>query len=171
MDMIPVNYSDALFVAANMREWDRKEIYATRWNDDPSDIATDCCYMGDFGWVACEPEPIAVVGAGPMHPGVWGVHMFATDNFSKIAISLTKFVRRVIIPSLAATGAHRAECKSMEGHEDAQKWLEFLGAERESTLAEYGRNGEDFHIYTWRKHNVFRRSQHPERQLRRDRAA
>lgn len=150
----PVTYDEALFVAKNMREWDKKEIYATRWNDDPSDVAQDCVWLGEFGWIASDPEPIAVIGAGPCHPGVWNVHMFATDNFSKIAISLTKFVKRVIIPSLAASGAHRVECKSMDGHEDAQRWLEFLGAQRESTLPEYGREAEDFHLYVWRRDNV-----------------
>jgi len=82
---------------------------------------------------------------------VWNVHMFATDNFSKIAISLTKFVKNVIVPSLTAIGSHRVECKSMDGHEDAHKWLEFLGAHRESTLSEFGKDNEDFHLYVWRR--------------------
>ena len=151
MEMLPVNFNDALFVATNMREWDKKEIYATRWTDDPSDIAQDCVNLGEFGWIAHDPEPIALVGAVPCHPGVWNVHMFATDNFSKIAISLTKFVKNVIVPSLTAIGSHRVECKSMDGHEDAHKWLEFLGAHRESTLSEYGKENEDFHLYVWRR--------------------
>jgi hypothetical protein len=149
MRLLPLTYDDALYVATNMRDWDKREIYATRWNNDPADVAGDCCMAGAFGWVAYDDEPIAVLGAVPLHPGVWGVYMFATDNFAKIAISLTKYVRRVMMPSLTATGAHRAECKSIEGHDTAQRWLEFLGANRESTLSGYGREGEDFHLYAW----------------------
>lgn len=149
MRMSKVNYNDALYVAANMREWDKKEIYATRWNDDPSEVASDCVGCGDFVWTAALNEPIAIIGASPLRPGVWQVFMFATDNFSKIALSLTKFAKRVIIPALRSSGAHRIECKSMEGHIDAQNWLEFFGANKESTLTNYGRNQEDFHQYTY----------------------
>ena len=48
-------------------------------------------------------------------------------------------------------GAHRLECRSMEGHVEAQRWLETIGATREATLHGYGREGEDFHVYTWEK--------------------
>jgi len=149
MELHPVNYIDALFVATNMRDWDKTEIYATRWNDDPADIATDSCECGDFAWIAYNPEPVAIIGAVPIHPGVWSVFMFATDKFSNIAISLTKYAKRVIIPSLANAGAHRLECKSMEGHTVAQKWLEFIGARPETVLENYGRNGEDFILYKY----------------------
>ncbi|MEP3248041.1 MAG: hypothetical protein ABJN40_06020 [Sneathiella sp.] len=149
MDLGPVNYSDALFIAKNMREWDRKEIYASRWNDDPHELAAECLSIGGFSWIAYDPEPIAIIGAVPLRPGVWNVFMFATDKFSKIAISLTKFAKNVMMPSLIAAGAHRGECQSMAGHDDAHNWLEFLGAKRESTSEGYGRGREDFHTYIW----------------------
>ncbi len=150
-----MNPLDALHVATHMRDWDRKEIFATRWNDDVNDLAEDCCMVGSFAWVVYgETEPVALVGAHPVHPGVWGVWMFATDNFHQVSISLTKFVKRVMIPALVKAGAHRAECKSMEGHEEAHKWLEFLGAKRESTLKEFGKDGQDFHTYVWRREDV-----------------
>lgn len=149
MDLRPVTYQDALAVASNMRESDRREIFAGRWNDDPEELAADCLCFGSFGWIACEPHPIAVVGAAPLHPGVWSVYMFAGNDFLKIKLSLTKFVKRVMIPSLVEVGAHRAECHSIDGHVEAHRWLEFLGATRESTRRRFGRNGEDFHCYVW----------------------
>ena len=157
MDLEPITLSGARHVATNMREWDRREIYAGRWADDPERLAVDCTLYGAFGWLAlASSTPIAVVGATPVHPGVWNVFMFATDDFRLISISLTKFVARVMIPALVQTGAHRAECKSMEGHVDAHRWLEFLGAEREATHHEYGRGKETFHTYVWRHRNVHR---------------
>jgi len=156
MHLTTVTYDAALHVAANMREWDKKEIYAVRWTDDPKEIARDCAAYGRFGWIAWHGgEPVAVVGAVPVHPGVWSVYMFATDCFRQIAISLTKFVRRVIIPALVDTGAHRAECASMEGHAEAHRWLELLGATREgSPMMEYGKDGENFIRFVWRRESV-----------------
>lgn len=146
-----LNYNDLYTVAENMREWDKREIYATRWNDDPSELANDAMSSYEFGWLAfLEERPIAAIGAMPIHPKVWGVWMFATDEFPKIGLGLSRFVVRRIKPALQEV-AHRAECKSMEGHVEAQKWLEFIGFRRESTLPGYGREGESFHVYSWVK--------------------
>src|SRR3546814_12825662 len=83
-----------------------------------------------------------------MHPGVWSVLLFATDEFHKIRLSLTKHVKRVMIPALVEVGAHRAECHSMEGHAEAHAWLELLGAEREGVRPRFGKNGEDFECFS-----------------------
>jgi len=147
----PVTYESALFVAERMREWDHREIYATRWTEDPRVVAMDCAGAGSFSWCAGLEKPIAVIGAIPTWPGVWSVFMFATDDFRRISFSLTKFVKRVMIPALRQTGAHRAECCSIEGHEIAHRWLELLGAKQEGpTIEDYGRNRESFRRYVWR---------------------
>src|SRR3990167_3144441 len=151
MNLLPVTFARALHVAENMREWDKKEIYATRWHDSAEGLARDCVRCGAFGWIAAKDDvPIAAVGAVPVHPGVWSVFMFATDDFQQISLSLTKFVIRVIIPALKATGAHRAECLSMAGHDDAHRWLEVLGARQEGPpVAGWGKGGEDFVRFVW----------------------
>lgn len=141
----------ALHVIERMRAWDRREIFATR--SDDSDAAFLCAVLatGDVSWIAGEgEEPIAVFGCAPVWPGVWSMWFLATDELSKIGLSVTKFVMRRIIPGLFERGAHRLECRSMEGHGDAHRWLETLGAHRESTLREYGRSREDFRVYVWR---------------------
>src|SRR3546814_8852990 len=75
-----------------------------------------------------------------MWPGVWSMFMFATNEISNIGLGLTKFVARRMIPGLLDQGAHRLEARSMDGHVDAQSWLETFGAAREATL--YGRSEE-----------------------------
>ena len=149
MILAPLTFEDVLYVAERMRPWDKKEIYATRWNEDPAELARQCCATGDFGWVAGIERPIAAVGAVPVHPNVWSVWCFATDEFPRIALSLTRYVKKAMIPALVESGAHRAACASIEGHTDAQKWLELLGARRECTHRALGKNGEDFHVYVW----------------------
>ena len=152
MNLSDITYDSALHVARNMREWDRKEIYATRWNESAEELASDVSAYGRFGWIAGTTEPIAAVGAVPSWPGVWSVFMFATNDFRQIRFSLTSFVRRVIIPSLRDAGAHRAECASHIGHEEAHRWLELLGAHREGEpMREYGKDGSDFVRYVWRR--------------------
>jgi hypothetical protein len=148
MTLTELQLDSVLYVAENMREWDKKEVYAGRWTDDPYDLSADICSIGGVSFVAGHSdEPIAVVGAIPVHPTLWSVFMFATDKFPEIGMSLTKFLKRTYIPGIFNAGALRGECRSMEGHTQAQEWLECLGAVREATLPMVGKNGETFHIY------------------------
>lgn len=138
-----------LEVAHNMREWDRREIFATRTDDDCDLLAEAALGCGEISWVAGLDRPIAAFGCAPMWHGVWSMWLFATDEFGRIGISVTKLITRTIVPMMIDAGAHRLEARSMEGHTDAQRWLEVIGAKREASLSRYGRDGQDFHIYTW----------------------
>jgi hypothetical protein len=150
--IVPGDRDALIHICANMREWDRREIYATRWNDDPAALADECLSAGDFAYIFGTDEPIGIIGAVPLWPGVWSVFLFGTDNVKHVGLPLTKWVKRVMMPTLIEDmGCHRAECRSIEGHTDAQSWLEHLGVRRESSLPGYGRNGEDFWVYAWRR--------------------
>lgn len=149
-DVLPAALNDVAEVARNMREWDKREIYATRWEADPQALARDCMSSGDFAYTFWyEGAPIAAMGLIPMHPGVWNAWMFATDEFPKIGLMVTKFAKRVLFPSLLGQRAHRIFALSMVGHEDAQRWLVSLGAKPEARLANYGKGREDFVVYAW----------------------
>ena len=151
MELIPLNYGNLLYIAKNMRAADKEELYATRWNEDPVELTQDGMAIPNMSWIAVhDGEPIAAFGAIPIHPRVWSVWMFATDKWPKVALGVTKFIKRKLIPDLKSTGALRAECKSHFRHSVAHKWLEMLGATKESTLENYGKNGEDFYLYKWR---------------------
>lgn len=140
-------------VIANMREWDRKEIFATRLDSDTGEgLLDDVFRTGPVSWLAWhEGTPVAAYGCSPLWRGVWSMWMFATDDFHKIGLGMTKMVTRAIVPMLWEHGAHRLECKSMEGHVEAHRWLEVIGARREATHPLYGRDGETFHTYVWEK--------------------
>jgi len=151
MKLAKLNDSDLLFVAVNMREEDEREIFATRWSKNPSNLCDTIMSYGNFGWVAGsdEGEPIAAFGAMPTWNGVWQVWMFATPRWKEVSYGVTKFIKRVMIPALEDSGLHRAECRSIEGHTTAHRWLESLGATKESECKHYGSNGEKFYIYCW----------------------
>lgn len=144
-----LNLADLTAIAENMRLWDRAEIFATRWDNSPENLARDAMASYEFGWIAYHKDhPVCAIGGIPTHPGVWSVWMFATPEFDKIKVSLTKFAVRQLKPVLMDV-AHRVECRSMEGHQDAQKWLEFLGMSQEAVIPKYGRNGETFFLYSF----------------------
>ena len=152
MELARLNRADVLRVADNMREWDRKEIYATLWTDDAAEFTEYVmATAGEFSWVGgLDGVPIACFGARNSWPGVWTAWMFATDDLPKIGLGLSRFVRNNIIPTLRKSGSHRMHAYSMEGHVDAHNWLRLLGADIECTHHGFGRGGEDFHVFVLR---------------------
>lgn len=144
-----LNFADVDYIAKNMGEDFRKEIYATRWNDDPSSIVEQAMVGGEFGWVCGLERPIAAIGATPVWPNVWQVWMFATDELPKIRFSLTRFVKQVMIPAMKKSGAHAGHCYVNEEFGSAQGWLEYLGAQKGGPMKNFGRNKETFFMYSW----------------------
>lgn len=145
----PITYRDCLRVAENMREADKIEIYATRWDNSPQMLTRDCLNTSAaFGWTIGKESPIVAIGAFPIWPNVWSVWMFATPRFPEVVLFTTKFVIKHMIKALLPI-CHRAECRSIEGHLSAHKWLEILGARREATLTDYGKDGQTFYVYRW----------------------
>jgi hypothetical protein len=149
-----LSYNAVCWIAENMRSEDCREIFATRWDTKPESLATDAMQSYEFGWVAWHGDiPVCAIGAMPKHPGVWSVWMFATDDFYKVALTVTRFARNKMKPVLQSV-AHRVECRSIEGHTEAQKWLEFLGMTQESVIPKYGKNGETFLLYSFINSNL-----------------
>ncbi len=143
---------DALFVCNNLREADRREIMATRWTDDIDALAVDVhqAWCGPLSWsVLHEGRVVAICGAKEHWPGSWSVWLIATEEFPKVALGLTKVVKRRIMPHLMELGARRVEARSIDGHDQAHRWLGALGGVQEARLRRYGRNGEDFLVFRW----------------------
>lgn len=142
-----------LQVLNRLRERDALEIFGTRYDtNDRSgilalhrEIVKACRHIYVFG----RGRPAVAVGAMQPWPGRWSVFAFATDEFSSVALAVTRFVRRVMIPALIAEGAQRAWCASHAQHTDAHRWLELLGAEHEGTMRCFGKDGADYLIYRW----------------------
>lgn len=141
---------DVAEVVRNMRPKDRAEILAgmkTVPEDECEDLfiwtfASDlkehtfCAYLDD--------EPVAVGALVPVDKDRIDIGMVATEDFPRIAYSLTKFVRKRLLPKYAEMGFKRVECASIEGYDEAHRWIEALGLEKGDVLKGAGRNGEDF---------------------------
>lgn len=154
MVVAPLDGPAVLHIAMNLREWDRREIFASRQTDDPYVLTDDtlaaAAMPGAIAWLVGLEKPIAVIGMRPMWPGVVSAWCYGTDDFELLGKSLTKLVVKSMIPQLLSQNQHRAECRSIEGHDAAHRWLEKLGFVREGTLKDCGRNRETFHLYGWR---------------------
>lgn len=150
--LLPFYAPLALHVAENMRAVDREEIYATRYGESPEDLVDEIATVPGFSWVALrDDEACAVIGARPMWPGVWGVYAFGTDRWKDVVLTLTKHVRRFMLPGLVGHGAHLAICWSHAKHREAHAWLTMLGARPEVSVPGFGRNREDFIMFAWRR--------------------
>lgn len=145
---IPATEEAIMYIACNLRAADAEELYATCWDDKPETITKHTVACGDFRFVfAVDGRPACAIGAAPMWPGVWSMWMFATDDFPRVSLSVTKHVRHVIMPSLLKTGAHRASAASLSTHDTAHKWLQSFGFSKESEMPGFGKNGETFYNF------------------------
>lgn len=162
MVLSPLNDGDLLYIARNMRAADKEEIYATRWSDNPNQLVDDCMAVAalptSYTVMAGLEKPIAVLGAVEPWPGVWDVWLFATDDFKKIAFSMTKHVRKVFIPTLLERGMHRAHCRSIATHTENHEWLYNMGARQDATrpCRGWGKNGEDFLMFEWHREDLLK---------------
>lgn len=140
----------ARYIARRLREGDRREAFALRATN-PDDLAREVVegYRDGVNWCAALERPIAMGGVAELWPGVWEGWMLATDEFPAIGLPMTKWIKATVMPALKKAGCHRWEVKSIATHDNAHRWLEVLGFEREAVLKAYGRGREDFVVYRW----------------------
>lgn len=141
-----LNHADLLAIGEGMRDADRREIFATRFDEDVGLLVADLMESDPIGAViaADDGTPVAALGGIEMWPGNWSVWMFATDRWPDVATETTRFARRILWPVLQRLGLRRGECRSALAHEVAHRWLIFLGAEIEAIYPAFGKGGESF---------------------------
>lgn len=149
MNLSHVDYDPVLYVVRNMRARDAEEIYNLRETDNPFDVMNSVMALRNFAWIAWhDGRPAVVFGGAPRHPGVWSMFCFATDDFPKLALGLTRFAKTTVLPTLFGDlGARRLECDSHEKHVSAHRWLGLLGAEREAIKRNYGKDGANYYTF------------------------
>ena len=152
MIALPLTADAVGHVLFNLRDADRRELDATLWRFDSAMLAEAAC-LARIGFVAHADDltPVAVVGAHEEWPGVWRVGAFATPRWPEVGRQVTRFVSRLFHVKLAELGAHRLHAYSIADHEIAHRWMLRLGARCEATLQGYGKGGEDFKLFVWRR--------------------
>lgn len=92
----------------------------------------------------------AVVAFHQLTPKALAVSLLATEDWPHVARDVFRWGVREARPRLLAMGYERAECRTMEGHDDAVALLERFGFVKECRLDRYGASGIAFWQYAWR---------------------
>lgn len=139
--------ADLLAILNNLRPEDEAEYRATLADTPKGLAASGLLSTRPFCWTAGR---VAFIAAHRTTPHCFGISMAATPEWPSVALSVTKWVRREMIPILRSVGALRAEARMVDGHPSAGKWMESLGAVHEAEMPLAGINGETLHLYAWR---------------------
>ena len=152
MILLPLTVEAVGHVLFNLRDVDRRELEATCWRFDSELLARATC-TARLGFIAAADDltPVAAVAAGECWPSVWQVGMFATPRWPEVGIPATHAVRRLFHGKLPALGAKRLQAFSIADHHEAHRWMLVLGARCEATLSGWGKGGEDFKVFVWRR--------------------
>jgi len=109
-----------------------------------------------------QDTPAVLVAAHEVTARTVSLSLIATDRWRRAALAVAKWAKRECMPQLLAAGYRRAECRAIDGHVDAQSFLEFLGFTLECRCPEFGRNGETFLQYAWRSKDHVLHAENPE---------
>lgn len=143
-------YTDIDYVMHRLRHYDHIEASATSHSDNPEDWARLIAGAGAFQWAAYWGEfPVAVFGAMERWPGVWSGWCLGTDNFPHVALSVSRFIKWVMVPALFDAGMNRLDAYALQDYAVTHRWLRMLGASPEVALENWGKNGETFVSYVW----------------------
>lgn len=140
---------DLLTVARAMREQDFAEFAATSHAEGRNGIAEMLAarYGGREDVLVGrndEGDPVCIGGTIEAWPNVITLLFFATDDFPKIGLPMTRWIKRELFPRYLAAGVHRIQAVSHGEHAAAHAWLRTLGLREEVRLEGFGKNGETF---------------------------
>ena len=146
-----LTWDRAAHVARNMRADDSREVLANSWDDSHQAFAAECmrlpgpklaCVMDDTG------EPVAMGGVAVHLPGVGQAWFVGTDKISPYGLEVTRACKQIVDGLMTEHDIHRVQAFSAAFHTKAHQWLRSIGFVEESTLPAYGRNREDFLIFS-----------------------
>lgn len=140
---------DVRHVALRMRDRDFAEFSAVATTDDRAELAEQLAWRyGTRDDVLCgslDGEPICIGGTIEAWPGVITLLFFATPEFPRIGLPITRFVKRELFPRYLRAGVHRIQAVSLAGYHDMHRWLRTIGLEPETgPLPGYGKRREAF---------------------------
>jgi hypothetical protein len=139
---------DLSYIAANLRPEDHAEVDCQFDSWTPAQLALSA--MQGYAYVAeIDGNPEAAFGAGELRSGLWIIWCWGSKRMGRCVPRITKFCLESLMPDVLDAGALRGEARPMASNASAIRWLERLGATRQGTLRNYGKNGEDFELFEW----------------------
>ncbi|WP_448950607.1 hypothetical protein [Labrys neptuniae] len=144
----PATLRDMTFIAATMRDQDRREIRAVIEESDTVIGTMLFNASPDLAWTAwIEDDAVAAFGISRLFAGLGSGWAYGTRRMRRAIPALTRFARRSVRPLLLAEGFRRIEVRTAIDHDLSHRWLEALGFTREGVAVAYGSGGLDFATY------------------------
>lgn len=145
----PITWEEAIYVCINMKEADRHEVMATRFDDDDIAFAADCMRTTGKKMVGiADGKPVAIGGLAVWQPGVGQAWLVGTPDIGKIGKQIAKYCKQEIKRLFESGCIHRIQAFSEANHTQAHQWLNSIGLKQEALMPKYGKNGEDFILFS-----------------------
>jgi len=141
----PATLRDVTFIAANMRDEDRREIRAVVNESDTVIGAMLFAASPGLAWTAwTDDAPACAFGVSRLYAGLGSGWAFGSKAMRKVMPAATRFALRTVKPLLIAEGFRRIEVRTAIDHDLSHRWLIALGFEPEGVAKDYGADGLDF---------------------------
>ena len=148
VSIAPATLRDMTYIAATMREADRREISAV-FPGTPTEIGAALLAASlDLAWIASlDGNPACAFGIARLLPGLGSGWAYGTRRLPLVMKSVTRHCQRSVRPALLRAGFRRIEVRTAIDHDLSHRWLEHLGFAREGIAVDYGADGLDFVTY------------------------
>lgn len=151
--------ADLDHVVRHLRPHNRAELFATRWEEPDAPGALERLVeqylaikrrsIGDFAICQDSGEPVMVIGAWLITPGVASVSLFGTDQWLTVARPAYVWGKREFIPCVLEPNVRRAETRVIDRPDMSRAWLARIGFVEEGVARAFGKRGEDFVHVAW----------------------
>jgi len=140
---------DVAAVFARLRERDCDELAAYGWT--PEDAWQAFLQPAVLARAFKDGEGAqALIAFHAVTPACLAASLMATDRWPHVARAVYRWGHVTARPFLLSRGFMRAECRTLDGHADAIRFLERLGFVRECHVPLFGARGATFIQYAWR---------------------
>jgi hypothetical protein len=151
-----ISYQSLEFIALNLRECDKVEIFNLLDTDSPLAFAWEAHRLlrnsgrGRIAWH--NGRPAAWIGLIEMIPGVFQITMGGTDDLPKVAFECMRWARETIAEfTQPPFNGWRLYCDSRTGpeYEEQHRFLRALGAKEEGPPVMKGKDRGVYQCFVW----------------------
>ena len=151
IEIVPGTARDIELIAGLLADDDVRELSCTRDTADFRKLAGDALGSQYCKVALDNGRPVMAFGAkrfpAVMDPTVAFVWAFKTDLGWRAVRTVTKHIRRVMIPALRADGVEKAACFVHKENALSCRWLAHLGFAPKATLPGLGTPHRDLILY------------------------